>query len=101
MNSGYSWNPASGPPPWASQLWGDTSQEYAKGTSGVVNVVQTPNKLWDPKTIWHTAEKPLLLDLLDQGKISEIKVNVVDLNAGTHELSQNYINQLLKFDQRP
>lgn len=101
VNNGFPWNAESGPPPWASQLWGDASEKYAKNTSGVVNVVQTPNRLWDPKTIWHTQEKPLLLDLLDQGKISEIKMHVVDLNSSTHALSDNYIDQLLTFDQRP
>lgn len=101
VNNGFPWNAESGPPPWASQLWEETSEKYAKGTSGVVNLVQTPNKLWDPTTIWHTREKPLLLDRLEQGKISEIKMHVVDMSSGTHSLPSNYINQLLKFDQRP
>jgi hypothetical protein len=101
VNSGFPWDAEKGPPPWASQLWGDLSEKYAKSTSGVVNVVQTPNKLWDPKTIWHTQEKPMLLDLVEQGQISEIRMHVVDLNSGTRNLSDNYIEQLLKFDQRP
>lgn len=101
VNNGFPWNADSGPPPWASQLWEDASEKYAKGTTGVVNLVQTPNKLWDPTTIWHTREKPMLLDRLEQGKISEIKMHVVDMRADTHGLPPTYINQLLNFDQRP
>jgi len=101
VNKGYPWNADYGPPPWSSQLWEEASEKYAKGTSGVVNLVQTPNKLWDPTTIWHTREKPMLLDRMEQGKISDIKMYVVDLSSGTHGLPDTYINQLLKFDQRP
>lgn len=101
MNSGFPWGAGKGPPPWASQLWGDVSEKYAKSASGVVNVIQTPNKLWDPKTIWHTQEKPMLLDLVEQGQISEIRMHVVDLSSSARNLSDNYIEQLLDFDQRP
>ena len=100
VNTGFPWNADDGAPPWASQLWEEASEKYAKGTSGVVNLVQTPNKLWDPTTIWHTREKPMLLDRLEQGKISEIKMHVVDMNSSTHGLPETYTNQLLKFDQR-
>lgn len=101
VNNGYPWNAEHGQPPWASQLWEEVSEKYAKATSGVVNLIQTPNKLWDPTTIWHTKEKPMLLDRLEQGKISEIRMHVVDMSSGTHNLPATYINQLLKFDQRP
>lgn len=101
VNKGFPWNADYGSPPWASKLWEEASEKYAKGTSGVVNLVQTPNKLWDPTTIWHTREKPMLLDRLEQGKISEIKMHVVDLSSRTHSLPDTYINQLLNFDQRP
>lgn len=100
VNNGFSWNEDAGPPPWASHLWADTSKEYAKGTSGVVNLVQTPNKLWDPTTIWHTNEKPILLDRLEAEKITSIQIHVVDLNSDPHSLSPNYIDKLLQFDQR-
>lgn len=101
VNNEYPWNAGYGPPPWAGQLWEEASEKYAKDTSGVVNLLQTPNKLWDPTTIWHTREKPMLLDRLEQGKISEIKMHVIDLSSGAHRLPNTYINQLLKFDQRP
>ncbi|GJI96381.1 hypothetical protein RugamoR57_30990 [Duganella caerulea] len=95
------WDASKGPPPFSGPLWQGVSEKYAEGTSGIVNVVQTPNKLWDPLTVWHNQEKPLLLDRLEQGKISDIQLHVVDLSSAPHQLSPNYIDQLLKFDQRP
>jgi len=94
------WDASRGSPPFSGPLWQGVSEKYAEGTSGIVNVVQTPNKLWDPNTVWHNQEKPLLLDRLETGKISEIQLHVVDLGATTHQLSPNYIDQLLNFDQR-
>jgi len=97
----FPWNAEKGPPPWGSELWGGVSEKYALGASGTVNVVQTPDKLWEPRTIWHNQEKPMLLDLMEEGQISDIKMHVVDLGSETHPLSNNYIDQLLEFDQRP
>jgi hypothetical protein len=63
--------------------------------------VQTPNKLWDPITIWHTQEKPILLDRLNLNEIEGIKLHVVDGQSISKPLSDGYIKQLLDFDQRP
>lgn len=100
VNNEFPWNADKGPRPWASELWAEVSEKYATNTSGVVNVVQTSDKLWSQTTIWHTKEKPLLLDRLDQGKISEIKMHVVDLESSTRSLSSSDIDQLLNFDGR-
>jgi hypothetical protein len=94
------WDASRGSPPFSGPLWQGVSEKYAEGTSGIVNVVRTPNKLWNPRTVWHNQEKPLLLDRLEAGKISDIQLHVVDLSAETHQLSPSYIDQLLKFDQR-
>ena len=101
VNDKFAWNADSGPPPWSSQLWGGVSKKYAEGATGVVNLIQTPKKLWDPTTVWHTQEKPTLEYLQEMGQISEIKIHVVDASSATQELPKGYIEQLLKFDQRP
>lgn len=101
VNSKFAWNADSGPPPWTSDLWRGVSKKYAEAVTGQVNLVQTPAKLWDPTTIWHTQEKPTLTYLQKMGQIRDIKVHVVDGNSATNVLSQGYIEQLLKFDQRP
>ena len=101
VSSKFAWNADSGPPPWTSDLWGGVSKKYAEAVTGQVNLVQTPAKLWDPTTIWHTQEKPTLTYLQKMGQIGDIKVHVVDGNSATNVLSQGYIEQLLKFDQRP
>lgn len=100
VNKGFAWNEDKGPPPWASDLWADLSEKYAEGTSGVINVVQTPDRLWDPRTIWHKAEKPTLLERLEAGKIDAINMHVVDMRSGIHNLPTSYVDKLLDFDQR-
>jgi hypothetical protein len=101
VNRGYPWNKDDGPGPWSSDLWKGVSKKYAQGAVGDVNVIQTPNKLWDPTTVWHTQEKPALLDLQELGQIGDIKLHVVDGSSATQQLSKGYIDQLLEFDQRP
>jgi hypothetical protein len=101
VNDGFTWDAKSGPGPWASDLWKETSKKYANAVTGDVNLIQTPNKLWDPTTIWHTQEKPTLTYLQEIGQVHDIKIHVVDAGSATHELSQGYIGQLLEFDQRP
>jgi hypothetical protein len=100
VNRGFNWNSELGPGPWASDLWEDVSKKYAEGTSGIVSVVQTPEKLWDPRTIWHNIEKPALLDRLEAQKIDGIKLHTIDLDANFIPLSEKHNNQLLIFDQR-
>ena len=100
VNNGFSWNQRSGPPPWASQLWGGVSEKYAKAATGEINLVQTPDKLWDAGTVWHNQEKPMLLYLQEMGQIGNINIHVVDSSSSTRELSQGYIEKLLEFDQR-
>lgn len=101
VNRGYPWNKDDGPGPWSSDLWKGVSKKYAQGAVGDVNVIQTPNKLWDPTTVWHTQEKPALLDLQELGQIGDIKLHVVDGSSATQQLPKGYIDQLLEFDQRP
>ena len=100
VNKGYPWNEDDGAGPWASGLWKGVSQKYIQGASGNINLVQTPNKLWDPTTVWHNDEKPTALYLQKMGQIDNINIHVVDANSTTHELPQGYIDQLLDFDQR-
>jgi hypothetical protein len=94
------WDADSGSPPFSGPLWQAVSEKYAESTSGIVNVVQTPDKTWSPKTVWHNQEKPLILDRLDTGKVDGIQMHVVDLSGSTHQPSPSYVDQLLKFDQR-
>jgi hypothetical protein len=101
VNRGYPWNKDDGPGPWSSDLWKGVSKKYAQGAVGDINVIQTPNKLWDPTTVWHTQEKPALLDLQELGQIGDIKLHVVDGSSATQQLPKGYIDQLLEFDQRP
>lgn len=101
VNDKFKWNADAGDPPWSSELWGGVSKKYAEAATGQVNLVQTPNKLWDPTTVWHSQEKPTLDYLQKIGQISDIKIHVVDASSATQQLSQGYIEQLLKFDQRP
>lgn len=100
VNKEMPWNADSGPKPWASELWQGVSEKYANLATGKINVVQTPNKLWDPATVWHTQEKPTLLHLQELGQITDIKMHVVDAASGTVELPTSYIEKLLEFDQR-
>ena len=101
VNRGYPWNKEDGPGPWSSDLWKGVSKKYAQGAVGDVNVIQTPNKPWDPATVWHTQEKPALLDLQELGQIGDINLHVVDGSSATQQLPKGYIDQLLEFDQRP
>jgi len=100
VNKKMPWNADSGPPPWASGLWQGVSEKYANLATGKINVVQTPDKLWDPRTVWHNQEKPTLLHLQELGQITDINVHVVDAASGTVELPKNYVESLLNFDQR-
>jgi hypothetical protein len=101
VNKAMPWDEKSGPGPWASDLWQGVSKKYANGVSGNVNLIQTPSKLWDPITIWHTQEKPTLEYLQEMGQVGDIKIHVVDAKSATQELPPGYIDQLLDFDQRP
>jgi hypothetical protein len=100
VNEKLPWSTDTGPPPWASDLWRGVSKKYAEAVTGDVNLVQTPDKIWDPRTVWHTQEKPTLNYLKKMGQVSDIKVHIVDASSATHPLSKGYIEQLLTFDQR-
>ena len=101
VNNKFKWNEDAGDPPWLSELWGGVSKKYAEAATGQVNLIQTPNKLWDLTTVWHSQEKPTLAYLQRIGKVSDIKIHVVDASSATQQLPQGYIEQLLKFGQRP
>lgn len=97
VNKGYPWNGDYGPPPWTSDLWKAASENYANGANGVVNIVQPAEKLWDPRTIWHNQEKPLIKNRELMGQVSAIKIHVLDGSLSPKELPTGYVDQLLKF----
>lgn len=102
VNNGYPWNAESNMPgPYASELWSEVSKKYAQAVSGDVNVIQTPDKLWDPRTVWHQQEKPILTFLQETGKVTSINMQSIDATSATYQLTTNHIEQLMKFDQRP
>jgi hypothetical protein len=101
VKEGYAWNAGAGAPPWGRDLWKAASEKYANAVTGDVTLVQTPDRLWDPNTLWHTVEKPTLGFRQEMGQVGDIKIHVVDLNSATKQLSPSYVEQLLQFDQRP
>lgn len=101
VNKGFAWSADFGDPPWARDLWKEISKNFANEATGSVNLIQTPDKLWDPTTIWHTVEKPTLVFRQEMGEVADIRIHVVNLNSATKRLSSGYTEQLLQFDQRP
>jgi len=102
VNKGYPWNADyADTGPYASDLWKGVSSKYADGATGDVNLVQTPEKLWDPRTIWQNQEKPMLQDLQKTGQIGDINIHVLDGQTNPVQLPQGYVDDLLKFDPRP
>jgi len=100
LKNDYAWDVNRGPEPWTSDLWSGVSEKYANGATGDISLIQTPDRLWSPLTIWHKQEKPTLLDLKRLGQVNEINIKVVNAAGAVQDLPETYIKELLKFDQR-
>jgi hypothetical protein len=94
----YSWAPPAEPPPYAKHLWAGVSKKYAEGATGIVNTVQTPEKLWHPETLWHNIEKPVIQHKLATGEVSDIKMHTINNSGDFIPLSENHINSLMQFN---
>lgn len=93
----YSWAPPAEPPPYAKNLWAGVSKKYAEGATGAVNTVQIPEKIWNPETLWHNVEKPVMQHKLLTGEVSEIKMHTINNPGDFIPLSQNYVDSLMQF----
>ncbi|MBO0721725.1 MAG: hypothetical protein J2P41_12930 [Blastocatellia bacterium] len=60
------------------ELWSKVSEKYANGASGIVEVVQTPERYEQGGGyIWKKVEKGILEDRKDRGIVTEINYNVL------------------------
>lgn len=98
VNKGYAWDRRYGDPPYGKDLWAGASTKYAEGAMGQVNAVQTSDKLWDQGTLWQNAEKPLIKDKLLTGEVSRVNIYTIDGSGEFIQLSDNYVNSLLKLE---
>jgi hypothetical protein len=95
----YAWDERDGASgPYAKKLWIGASENYGAGASGTVSTVQTPGKLWDPRTIWHNNEKDLVNDGLLTQRISEINMFTINKKGDFIPLSGNQVDDLLRLD---
>jgi hypothetical protein len=76
------------------------SEKYVEGITGTVYVIQTPNKIWDPTTVWHKNEKPMLIDQKKMGIVDDIDMYLINEKSQLIKIPENYKKELLKFDQR-
>lgn len=97
INDDYPWDELKGPAPWASDVWGKVSTNYAKSASGEVNVVQTPKKLRDKETIWYKREKGELIKRMATSEVSNIKIHVLDSAGKVTPLPDDEVTELLMF----
>ena len=73
--------------PWNSggeEFWGSLSTKYAKGVSGDITVVQTPDKAltdrgfeWHGGYVWQNYEKPVIDAHMDMGKVGKIDYQLI------------------------
>ncbi|MYM73118.1 hypothetical protein GTP56_13060 [Duganella sp. FT134W] len=70
----YSWADGSGDPPYARDLWKAASKKYAEGATGIVNAVQTEDRISASVTLWHNVEKPFIIKGLQTGKVTELNM---------------------------
>ena len=96
-DTGHPWNEDSGDPPYSKDLWGGVSEKFADGISGDVNLVQTPEKLWDPGTIWHNKEKAYIKDKIMLGDVNGIDIHVVKTDGSFVKLDDSYTATLLEY----
>lgn len=95
----YAWDDRFGESgPYAKDLWVGASKNYGLGASGKVSVVQTPGKLWDPRTIWHNDEKLIVNDGLMTGKISQVEMFTINKSIDFIPLNDKQVNDLLRLE---
>lgn len=70
INDVFSWN-KSDMGPWGWDLWGEVSENYAKGASGIVDVIQTPFKFPKGGPTWLGREWPTIYA---EGNVSSINI---------------------------
>lgn len=67
--------------PWdsgGSDFWGNLSEKYSNGATGIVNVVQTPEKAAQGGGYtWKNREQPVLERLQERGIVTDIIFNVL------------------------
>jgi hypothetical protein len=95
VKNGYKWTKPD-EPPYARDLWVGASQKYAEGVTGHVNTVQMPEKLWDPRTLWHTVEKPEINIKLATGEVSGVNMYTLNSSGELISLSKNQMDSLIK-----
>jgi hypothetical protein len=90
----YNWVKDNGPPPHARDLWKAASEKYAEGASGIVNTVQTADKLDASYTLWHNVEKRVIADRLDTGDVTALNMYVIQGNDFV-PLEKNVVKSLM------
>jgi hypothetical protein len=91
----YSWTSNDGPGPYARHLWAGVSEKYAEAASGYVNTVQTSEKAWDTRTLWHNIEKSVIQRKLYTGEASGISMYVIDKSGGFVPFGEKEVDSLL------
>jgi hypothetical protein len=92
----YNWDPSKGSPPYSKTLWEMASENYAKGATGHINTVQTPDRIGATYTLWHNVEMPEILKSFSNGKVTEITMHVLDDTGKPVPLSRAQMNTLLR-----
>jgi hypothetical protein len=72
------------------------SENYAKGATGHINTVQTPDRIGATYTLWHNVEMPEILKSFSNGKVTEITMHVLDDTGKPVPLSRAQMNTLLR-----
>ncbi len=99
VNKGMAWAKYTGKPgPYARDLWVGVSKKYAEGVTGEVNTVQLASKLRDTYTVWHNAEKSIILDRLKTGEVSKLNMYSLDGPGKLTPLSDDEIEALMLID---
>lgn len=96
VNKGYVWDARYGDPPYAKDLWAGVSKKYVEGVEGKVSAVQSSEKLWDSRTIWHTVEKPIIQDKIMTREVSSVSIYTINKGGEYVALSENYVKSLLR-----
>lgn len=86
------------PGPYARDLWVGVSKKYAEGATGHVHAVQTMQKLRDTTTVWHNAEKSIILDRMKTGEISELSMYSLEDSGKLISLSDEEIETLIEIE---
>lgn len=95
------WDGKKGSPPWSGELWNGVSKKYADGVTGEVNIVQTPEKLWDQGTVWQNSEKAIIKDKIYTGEVTKVNIDTINNSGEFIQLSKNYVNDLMNLEGIP